>query len=238
MLIEVKNLTKVYDEGESATHALRGVSFTIEKGEFVAIVGPSGSGKSTLLHVLSFLDRPTEGTYRFEGKAMNELTGEELATIRNTKMGFVFQAFNLLARATVLENVVLPLVYAGVNPKERARRARSVIEKVGLSHRIGHFSNQLSGGEKQRVTIARAIVNKPAVVFADEPTGNLDSVSGQQVMEILEELQESGHTILLVTHETYTAEFAQRIIRLKDGRIEEDRLVTKRHSVRDHAFRK
>ena len=238
MLIEVKNLTKVYDEGESATHALRGVSFTIEKGEFVAVVGPSGSGKSTLLHALSFLDRPSGGVYRFEGKAMDELTDKELAVIRNTKMGFVFQAFNLLARATVLENVALPLVYAGVNPKERTRRARSVIEKVGLSHRIDHFSNQLSGGEKQRVTIARAIVNKPAVIFADEPTGNLDSVSGQQVMEILEELQENGHTILLVTHETYTAEFAQRIIRLKDGKIEEDRSVAKRHFARDHAFRK
>lgn len=236
MLIDAKNLSKAYGEGQSVTHALKGVSFTIKKGEFVAIMGPSGSGKSTLLHILSFLDRPTNGYYRFEGHEMNELSDEELARTRNKKMGFVFQSFNLLAQATVLENVVLPLVYAGVSSGPRLQRARIVIESVGLTNRIGHRSNQLSGGEKQRVAIARAFVNKPSVIFADEPTGNLDSTSGRQVMEILQDLQGQGHTIVMVTHETYTAEHAQRVIRLRDGKIESDSGISKQRIARGHAF--
>ena len=231
-IIEIKNLEKTYRD-EVETIALRGLDFSIEKGEFVSIMGPSGSGKSTLLHLLGFLDRPTGGKYLFEKKDMNEYSDDELAKIRNEKMGFVFQAFNLLPRTTVLENVKLPLLYSDVKESLWNDIALKAIESVGISNRISHEPAQLSGGEKQRVAIARALVNNPSVIFADEPTGNLDSVSGSQVMEILEKLYGEGHTIILVTHETYTAEYAHRLIKIKDGLIELDEAVLKKHH---HAY--
>ena len=225
-LVEIKNVEKGYDDG---TKALRGVSFDIHKGEFVAIMGPSGSGKSTLLHILGFLDRHTKGTYHFDGKTIDDYSPEEIAHVRNKKMGFVFQAFNLLSRTSVLENVKLPLVYSDMKEKEREKAALAAIESVGLSHRTHHFSSQLSGGEKQRVAIARALVNNPEVIFADEPTGNLDSKSGQLVMEIIQKLNEKeGHTVVLITHETYTAEHAGRIIRILDGEVESDAKIQNR----------
>jgi len=234
-LIEVKNLEKIYSDEKMETVALRGVSFNIEQGEFVAITGPSGSGKSTLLHILGFLERPSKGEYYFEGKTINDYSPEELAHLRNKKMGFIFQMFNLLPRTTVLENVKLPLLYAGL--KESAQNALTLkaIEAVGLTHRLNHETSQLSGGEKQRVAIARALVNNPSVIFADEPTGNLDSKSGGQIMEIIGSLNQQGHTIILITHETYTAEYAERVINLKDGQIESDKKVSGRHFVyKDH----
>ncbi len=231
-IIEVKNLEKIYYNEDVETPSLRGVSFDINAGEFVAIMGPSGSGKSTLLHILGFLDRHTRGEYRFEGKTIDDYSKEEIAKVRNEKMGFIFQSFNLLRRATVFENVKLPLMYSDKKEPEWNNIAMRAIEKVGLGHRINHQSSQLSGGEQQRVAIARAIVNNPSIVFADEPTGNLDSKSGGQIMELIDKLHESGRTILLITHETYTAEYAQRIIRLKDGAIESDKKVASRH----HAF--
>ncbi len=234
-LIDVKNIGKTYYNDRVETHALRDVSFEINEGEFVAIMGPSGSGKSTLLHILGFLDRHTNGKYRFDGKTIDDYSKEEIAHVRNKKMGFVFQSFNLLARTTVLENVKLPLLYSDVKKSMRDEIALKAIESVGLSHRISHESSQLSGGEKQRVAIARALVNKPNVIFADEPTGNLDSKSGKMVMEFIQKLnEEEGHTIILITHETYTAEHAQRIIRVLDGNIESDTKVNHRHRARDH----
>ncbi|MCH7828307.1 ABC transporter ATP-binding protein [Patescibacteria group bacterium] len=215
----VENVEKSYSDG---TQALRGVSFTIEKGEFVAIMGPSGSGKSTLLHVLGFLDRQTKGEYRFDGKTIDDYTSEELAHVRNKRMGFVFQAFNLLARTTVQENVKLPLLYSDVKKSEQEELARKAVAAVGLTEHSNHLSSQLSGGEKQRVAIARALVNNPDVIFADEPTGNLDSTSGKIVMKIIQKLNEEGHTVILITHEAYTAEHAQRIIYMLDGKIEGD----------------
>ncbi|MCH7605217.1 ABC transporter ATP-binding protein [Patescibacteria group bacterium] len=215
----LENVEKSYSDG---TRALRGVSFTIEKGEFVAITGPSGSGKSTLLHVLGFLDRQTKGRYLFDGKTIDDYTENELAHVRNKRMGFVFQAFNLLARTTVLENVMLPLLYSDVKKSERVEIAKKAIASVDLSPRSEHLSSQLSGGEKQRVAIARALVNNPDIIFADEPTGNLDSASGKTVMKIIQKLNEEGHTVILITHEIYTAEHAQRIIRMLDGKIESD----------------
>ena len=217
--LTVENVEKSYSDG---TWALRGVSFTIEKGEFVAIMGPSGSGKSTLLHVLGFLDRQTKGQYRFDSKSIDDYTPEELAHVRNKRMGFVFQAFNLLPRTTVAENVQLPLLYSHIKESQREDIVFKAISAVGLSERINHNSSQLSGGERQRVAIARALVNNPDVIFADEPTGNLDSASGKIVMEIIQKLNEKGHTGILITHETYTAEHAQRIIRMLDGKIESD----------------
>ena len=237
-LIEVKDLEKTYYNDGVATPVLRDVSFTINEGEFVAIMGPSGSGKSTLLHILGFLDEHTTGEYRFDGKTMNDYSKEEIAHVRNKKMGFVFQAFNLLPRTTVLENVKLPLLYSGIKKSMRDELALKAIESVGLSHRVHHESSQLSGGEKQRVAIARALVNKPNVIFADEPTGNLDSKSGQMVMEFIQKLnEEEGHTIILITHETCTAKHAQRIIHILDGKIESDTKVNHRYKARDH-FRK
>lgn len=231
-MIEVTNLEKTYFDG-AVTTALCGVSFAISKGEFVSFMGPSGSGKSTLLHILGFLDRPTNGQYLFEDRNMEEYSDGELAKIRNKKMGFVFQSFNLLPRTTVLENVKLPLIYSEVKESLWDDIALEAIEAVGLSNRINHESSQLSGGEKQRVAIARALVNDPAVIFADEPTGNLDSKSGGQIMEILERLHHEGRTIILVTHETYTAEYAHRTIKFKDGLIELDQLTPARHYHRD-----
>jgi putative ABC transport system ATP-binding protein len=204
MLIEIHNLIKEYESGDLKTQALKGVSFTIEKGEFVSIMGPSGSGKSTLMHILGLLERHTEGTYKFEGHHVKSLDDNELAHLRNEKIGFIFQSFNLLQRTTVLENVKLPLLYSDKKIDADAR-AKQVLESVGLGHRLNYFTNQISGGEQQRVAIARALINEPSVIFADEPTGNLDSKSGIQIMEILEDLNAAGNTIILVTHETHTA---------------------------------
>jgi len=234
-LIEVNNLSKIYRNDGVETSALRGVSFSINQGEFVAIMGPSGSGKSTLLHILGFLDRQTSGSYFFDNKAIDDYSNEELAHVRNKKMGFIFQTFNLLPRTTVLDNLKLPLLYSDVKENLWDDLALKAIELVGLSHRVNHFSSQLSGGEQQRVAIARALVNNPQVIFADEPTGNLDSKSGGQIMEIIETLNNRGHTIILITHETYTAEYAARIIRLKDGLIENDEKVAHRRQIhKDH----
>ena len=228
-IIDVVDVTKIYGEEGSETRALSGISFSISEGEFVAIMGPSGSGKSTLLHILGFLDRQTDGQYFFEGKPMDSYSDDQLAKIRNTRMGFVFQAFNLLPRTTVLDNVKLPLMYSHIDESRWDNLAKKAIEDVGLGHRMFHEPSQLSGGEKQRVAIARALVMNPGIVFADEPTGNLDSKSGQIVMEIIQKLnEEQGRTIVLITHETYTAEHAGRIIRVKDGTVEKDEIVTNR----------
>lgn len=230
-LIETKKLEMIYHTDGVETPALRGIDFSIEKGEFVAIMGPSGSGKSTLLQILGFLDKHTGGEYRLDGKTIDDYSKEEIAHVRNKKMGFIFQAFNLLARTTVLDNVKLPLLYSDIPESSWDEMAMKAIESVSLSHRINYESSKLSGGEKQRVAIARALVNNPQIIFADEPTGNLDSKSGQMVMEIIQKLnEESGHTVILITHETYTAEHAQRIIRLRDGLIESDKRVEHRHS--------
>jgi len=222
MLISVKDLKKDFVNDEVVTPVLKGVTFDIKKGEFVSIMGPSGSGKSTLMHILSFLDKPTGGTYFFEGKDVSQLSDDELAEMRSKKVGFIFQSFNLLNRSSVLENVILPLVYTDTSVAERDRKAKALLEQVGLSHRLNYSPNKLSGGEKQRVAIARALVNDPEVIFADEPTGNLDSKSGAQVMKILQDLNDKGHTIILVTHEKATAEHAERMIRVKDGNILDD----------------
>ena len=232
MLIKVDNLKKEFKTGEVVTKVLRGLSFSIKEGEFVAIMGPSGSGKSTLMHILGMLDRASSGHYAFSGREVTTLNDNELASMRNEKIGFVFQSFNLLPRTTVLDNVKLPLTYSK-NKKEIDRRAKETLESVGLGHRLHYYTNQISGGEKQRVAIARALVNNPSVVFADEPTGNLDSKSGIQVMEILQKLNDSGNTIILVTHETSTAEHAKRIIKIKDGLIEEDKSVLNNRKAHD-----
>lgn len=225
-LIKIENLTKDYVNEDVVTSVLHGLTFNINEGEFVAIMGPSGSGKSTLMHILSFLDRPTGGIFEFEGKDVKGFEDEYLAELRNERVGFVFQSFNLLARTSVLDNVKLPLLYS--KKKNHDEMAKAALDSVGLSHRIEFFTNQISGGEKQRVAIARALVNDPAVIFADEPTGNLDSKSGNTVMNILQTLNDKGHTIILVTHEMDTANHAKRIIRLKDGQIISDEPVLKR----------
>ncbi len=233
-VISIKNLWKVYNNEGTKTEALRGVSLDIKKGEFVAIMGPSGSGKSTLLQILGLLDDHTEGTYYFTEKDIGAYNQEEIAKLRNQKMGFVFQAFNLLPHETVLENVKLPLMYSNIPESEWNKKAEEAVISVGLEHRMNYKAVQLSGGEKQRVAIARALVNNPEVIFADEPTGNLDSKSGQAVIEIIQKLnRDMGHTIILITHETYTAQYAERIIRLLDGEIESDEKVTNRKMGKD-----
>jgi len=232
-LIEVENLKKNYVNDEVITHVLHDINFKIDEGEFVAIMGPSGSGKSTLMHILSFLDRPTSGTYKFEEENIKGFDDDYLAKLRNEKIGFVFQSFNLLARTTVLDNVRLPLVYS--KNKDMDKLAEKALEAVGLSHRLEYFTNQISGGEKQRVAIARALVNNPAVIFADEPTGNLDSKSGNTVMFLLQKLNNDGHTIILVTHETDTANHAKRIIKIKDGEIISDEKVHHRTIAKEDA---
>lgn len=218
-VIEAINIEKVFDKGGAETFALRGASLAIEKGEFIAIVGPSGSGKSTMLQILGLLDAPTGGTYKLFGKNVLEMSDVECAALRNEKIGFIFQSFNLLARTSVLDNVELPLAYSNVPRQEWEQRAREKIEAVGLTHRIQHESSELSGGERQRVAIARALVNDPDIVFADEPTGNLDSVSGLAVMEILERMHHDGHTIILITHDRQLARRAHRAVLIKDGKV-------------------
>lgn len=231
-MISLHQIQKEYETDGSVTRALENVSFTIAKGEFVSIMGPSGSGKSTLLHILSFLDRPTAGRYTFFGKSIDDFSDQELAHIRNEEIGFVFQSFNLLSRLSVYDNVEIPLLYSKkVTPHSRKAFVEKAIASVGLIDKTMIEAGRLSGGQKQRVAIARALVNNPNVIFADEPTGNLDSTSGAQVMEILDTLNNAGHTVILVTHETYTAQFARRLIRLKDGRVERDEsLKTKQNA--------
>ncbi len=231
-LLQTYNLSKTYSDKDVETPALQNINLAIQEGEFVAIMGPSGSGKSTLLHILGFLDRESEGEYLFEGERFSSLPDYKLAEIRNRKLGFVFQSFNLLPHLSVLENVKLPLLYSDSAESEWDERARRAIESVGLSERLNHGASKLSGGEKQRAAIARALVCNPSVIFADEPTGNLDSKSGGAVMEILSSLHRKGHTIILVTHEAYTAEHANRIIELRDGRVESDTRVEKRRSAK------
>lgn len=234
-LIQARNLNKTYDNEGVLTPAVKDVTFRIDKGEFVAIMGPSGSGKSTLMQMLGFLDRPTKGEYLFDGKNTESFSDDELALIRNKKVGFVFQAFNLLPRTSVMENVELPLLYDSQREKKEMieKKVIAALKAVNMEHRATYLSNQLSGGEKQRVAVARALVNDPEVLFADEPTGNLDSKSGIQVMKILQKLNDDGHTIILVTHETFTAEHAKRIIMMKDGDITQDFPVQNRRIARD-----
>ena len=233
MLIKIRELKKEFINGEVSTKVLSGLSFDIEKGEFVSIMGPSGSGKSTLMHILGFLDKASHGLYSFEDEDVSKLTDDKLAEKRAKKVGFIFQSFNLLPTLTVLENVTLPLVYSNVPNTERKKRGEDLLKEVGLSHRLNYNPNKLSGGEKQRVAIARALINNPEVIFADEPTGNLDSKSGFQVMKILQDLNEKGNTIILVTHEKYTAEYAKRIINIKDGLIIDDSMVKERQIAKD-----
>ncbi|MBL8610477.1 MAG: ABC transporter ATP-binding protein [Myxococcales bacterium] len=221
-LIELRDVTKVYKTGDVEVRALAGVSLVIEAGEFVAVMGPSGSGKSTLMNILGCLDRPTAGTYVLAGREVSRMSRAELAEVRNLVLGFVFQSFNLLARTSALENVELPLVYRGVSTREREARAKSALDKVGLGSRLDHTPAQLSGGQQQRVAIARALVGEPKVIFADEPTGNLDSRTSVEVMSLFQELGRSGITIVLVTHEPDIAEYASRVIVVKDGLVLSD----------------
>jgi putative ABC transport system ATP-binding protein len=221
-LIDTVDLWKTYVMGSEEIHALRGVSIQIERGEYVAIMGPSGSGKSTLMNLIGCLDTPSKGSYLLNGKQVSRMNDNELARIRNEEIGFVFQTFNLLPRATALRNVELPLVYAGVPAREREQRAREALDRVELSSRVSHRPNELSGGQRQRVAIARALVNNPSILLADEPTGNLDSTTGHEIMALFERLHGAGNTIVLVTHEADVAAFAHRTIQLRDGRVEND----------------
>lgn len=221
-MINISHLSKIYITGDVETKALDDVSFDVKEGEFVAIMGPSGSGKSTLMHMIGALDTPTSGEYILDGEKVGQLSDDELADIRNRKIGFVFQAFNLLPRRTALQNVILPMVYAGVLKQERLERAKKYLEMVGLSDRLNHTSNQLSGGQMQRVAIARSLVNNPSILLADEPTGNIASNQAEEIMAIFQDLNQQGHTIVMITHEADIAKHAKRIIQLKDGKIVSD----------------
>ncbi len=222
MIIKLSNIAKAYKIGTETIHALRSVSLEIHKNEYVALMGPSGSGKSTLMNVLGCLDTPSDGEYILNGISVAQMLDNQLAEVRNKEIGFVFQSFNLLPRSTALENVMLPLVYAGFNKADRLKRAQEVLEQVGLGERMMHRPNELSGGQRQRVAIARALVNKPAIILADEPTGNLDSKTSIEIMGLLQEIHRNGNTIILVTHEEDIAQHAHRIVRLKDGLVERD----------------
>jgi putative ABC transport system ATP-binding protein len=221
-LIEISNITKVYEMGLEKLYALHGVDLEIKKNEYVAIMGPSGSGKSTLMNIVGCLDTPTSGNYMLNGKDVHEMDDNELATIRNKEIGFVFQTFNLLPRSDALHNVELPLVYSGVSRAERIRRAEEALQSVGLADRMKHKPNELSGGQRQRVSVARALVNNPSLILADEPTGNLDTKTGEEIMILIEELNRKGNTIIIVTHEEDIARHAHRIIKIRDGKIESD----------------
>ncbi|MFA5911015.1 MAG: ABC transporter ATP-binding protein [Vicinamibacterales bacterium] len=221
-LIETRDLWKTYVMGDEEIHALRGVSISIERGEYVAIMGPSGSGKSTLMNLIGCLDTPSKGTYLLNGKMVSEMNDNELARIRNEEIGFVFQTFNLLPRASALHNVELPLVYAGMSKQARLEQAKAAIERVELTHRMNHKPNELSGGQRQRVAIARALVNNPSILLADEPTGNLDSKTGVEIMALFARLHEAGNTIILVTHEADIAGYAHRVIAIRDGEVAKD----------------
>ena len=225
IVIKTENLAKVYEMGAEQVHALRGVNIDIRKGEYVAIMGPSGSGKSTLMNLIGCLDSPTSGRYWLAGRLVSELDDDELAYIRNKEIGFVFQTFNLLPRATALHNVELPLIYNGTPSEERLERARNALERVDLKDRMNHKPNELSGGQRQRVAVARALVNSPSIVLADEPTGNLDSKTGDEIMTLFRTLHAQGNTIILVTHENDIAQNANRIIHIRDGQVASDQIV-------------
>ncbi len=230
-VIELKDIVKTYEMGGvEEVHALQSVNVSIGKNEYVAIMGPSGSGKSTLMNIIGCLDTPTSGLYQFNGVNVSEMGDNDLAKVRNKEIGFVFQTFNLLPRSDALHNVELPLIYGGIGATERKRRAMETLQHVGLGDRVHHKPNELSGGQRQRVAVARALVTRPSIILADEPTGNLDSKTGEEIMALFQELHDQGNTIILVTHEADIAEHAHRVVRLRDGKVETDELVTKRKS--------
>ena len=223
-VIEIRNIIRDFKLGQETVHVLKGIDLDIKRGDYVAIMGPSGSGKSTLMNILGCLDTPTAGSYNHNDKDVSKLSDDDLAEIRNTEIGFVFQTFNLLHRTTALENVALPMIYAGASKKERIARASTVLTDVGLDDRMDHKPNQLSGGQRQRVAVGRALVNKPSIILADEPTGNLDSKTSLEIMQLFDEIHDKGNTVIMVTHEEEVAQHARRVIRLRDGMIESDKL--------------
>jgi putative ABC transport system ATP-binding protein len=232
-IVRVEHIYKTYRTGDVTTDAVQDITFSVTKGEFVAIMGPSGSGKSTLMHILGALDTPTRGSYILDGEDVSKLSQDDLSDIRNRKIGFIFQAFNLLARTSAIKNVMLPMLYAGVAKKEREERAQKYLQMVGLGHRLYHTANQLSGGQQQRVAIARGLVMNPSILLADEPTGNIASAQAEEIMEIFQRLNDSGHTIIMITHEPDIAMHAKRIIHIKDGKLTKDEKVQKQ--IRAHA---
>ena len=221
-VIHIRNIVRNFQMGQETVYVLRGIDLDIKRGEYVAIMGPSGSGKSTLMNLLGCLDTPTSGTYILNGADVSEMSDDQLAEIRNKEIGFVFQTFNLLPRTTALENVALPMIYAGASKKDRSKRAAEVLTSVGLADRMDHKPNELSGGQRQRVAVGRALVNKPSIILADEPTGNLDSITSLEIMQLFDEIHQSGNTVIVVTHEEDVAKRAKRVIRLRDGVIESD----------------